>query len=1829
MRATPWLRRLLLLLPIITQVNTETWAKTIQVYDVNDLLEASTATHSGPFELILHNDIAVTGENDEGHWTVDNSLFFNSNYTIKSAEGGDYAAAEGENYSISFTGGGKVQLQEVFDSCDNVLFEDLHHVTFGDCSDISALRDLNDDLVSGYDSEGGAFLHIKNASFKNITGRLKISDMYFSSGTMGGNELSAATATVYGIGLLSSKAEFHNVAGGIEFSNIGIKDKVTTLIDWPRWIEMEGVALNAAGVTFSENGTSIVFSGNYIDQNWSDGMEGLGYGAAAYLSGTNNFSTNAGELRFSGNELKIATVGCGAALFLTDGSETTITGQHRDDNAGVEAIISFTDNRIKGQHNDGSSLNKNMYAYGGAICLGLSGDAGASLHITDNECNVIFKGNYIDFNLQETASIDDNQLDVYGGAVYVDPGSTLSITKNRQVEFSNNYIKMLYQDTNDDTHRIAYGGALYLGKGATAEFSENTEGVIFSGNSLTIEGNRVKGDGGAIYVDEQATLTLKSNGPAIVKWEIPGYTITSGVDFGAFFHDNHINAGRGGAIFLKSGAQFIIDSPESIGFMNNTASTAGGAIYAEAGSIIKAQLAHDCGLVFEGNEATRGAAMYLESGATLQVPGLEVSYNFATDKGGGIYMASSQKWSGDVIGMRFFRNEAMNSGQPGGGGIYADNGADIKITGDYVNLSFEENLGSAIVATGNLEITGSKRGTIDFLTNESPYGGAIYGSNADSLLFSNNGASIRFQDNTATSGGAIDWLAAHDDDPDNDVVFRENREKISFLTNRAISSNNPESAKGGAIYSENLSILQNTGDILFDGNSSTGKGGAIYANGQVNVSDNDGAITFYDNRSGNNGAAIYATQVTFKWNEADVIFEKNVSSESGGAIYATQADFHYNGAETIFEGNISTESGGAIYATQADFTYNGTDIIFEGNISTESGGAIYTTQGATFEHNKYISFNNNSAVYGGALNSTAYFGENVGQIAFTGNVATKAEDSDIEHFCAGGAIYAASNEDFSYSEFNNNAGSILFSGNRAEQKGALGGAIYVDSIQGFYFQQNQMGITFSGNESEGSGGAIAINQTIFSMDNNNGPLLFENNVAKEHGGAIAAYGNDSRVSFINNGEIIFRGNHAAAGASIFSEGLVEIRNNDNVLFVGAGGSETDIHLRLRKDADDKQTMMNISAPEGKNITFDHTRIFIEIPANKPTATSSIKLNETYSGIEQSGSIVFTNGSNAMFSGAAVSLADGCLEVHNSTLGAATLSFGRDSQGYVEDSKLSVGTVQLSSNSKLTFAGHNTLTGKLELVTSNNELNFRLDESHSLESLSTAVSAAALSAGNLAWRNADYQNRVTLDTNYLIYLESGSYVLMALEEGILAKGGQYDVLTLPENVAWIHDNEKDFLVYQHTKMPQELVWTNSSGTDIWNHADTNWVAEGMQQPLHFADGFRVYFTDACTDPADVVLSTDVVPENVVVDATRDYTFTGEGEIGGNSSLVKKGSGTLTLAQNNSFSGGIALEQGSLQAAADNALGTGKVTTQQETTLCITGDAEVILAAEGTDIRGKVQIDAGAALTFEGSAGSQESMAELRGEGKLAVHADNAKYEVWESRDFKGDITVIGTNTTVILLHTTTKNTDSNYFASGAGVVLQLLDESPDLPSQYGQSFTITLQNGGSLQVADGASFATDNLHLEAGAALIAGECEVSLQDVAVCSNTTSTLPEQLTLDVTSLGLFAGTVYEQYGAVFSLDGATLNLYGEGTITLITDLTPILSGGLLDFLLFEDVYSVKDYTQGAVQFVVAGYEDYETTLITTDNGAVYVRLIPEPTTATLSMAALCLLLLRRRRV
>ena len=1836
-----------MILPMVASVCAVASAKTIDVYSVNDVLQASTNTAGGPFELILHADIGVTGDNSSSKWTTTNSLFFKSDYTIKSQSGGDY--------SISFTNGGKVQLQEVFNNCDNVVFENLHDVTFSGFSDVCAHRDLNTAYGSGYDAEYGAILDVSNITFKNLTGKLTVSKSYFTSGTMAASGLGNADAEAMGIGLFSGTATFSNVAGGIEFSSLGIRDETSTAIDWPRWIIMEGAALLATSVNFSENGGSIVFSGNYVDQTWKDGAEGAGYGAAVSLGGgQSKFSNNAGALLFSGNELHMATVGCAAALYLRGGSDTVITGQHRDEAAGIDASISFTDNRVKINHDDGAKVSKDMYAYGGAVSLGFSytgSSADARLSITDNDCDVVFRGNYIQIIYTSTDKIDDNHVDAYGGAVYVDSGSTLSISRNQKVEFSNNYIDFDYLDTNTNADAFAYGGALYLDNGAKAEFVDNSGAVIFSDNYVSISGPRVKADAGALMMRDGSSLLLKSDAASHFKWEVSIDTFARCEDeCGAFFHNNYVNDGRGGAIFMEGASKITLDTTHGIVFATNKA-VDGGAVYVSKGSSIVADSSYGNYMRFSGNEATRGGAIYLEAGAKLNVMQMIFDYNSAR-QGGGIYLTGSHEWSGDKIVMDFLHNKVIKgSYDASGAGIFLNYNSGLTISGKELLLTFTRNEGCSIFYGSDFTISGSEKGSIvfDFNTN-TVEGGAMFGYGI--LTFADNGADIKFDHNQASSGGAINSGATGESPT---LLFQNNRGSITFAYNQATS----DETWGGAICASNSLFTENQGSILFDSNSSNNIAGAIYG-AQLTFSYNTGDISFIGNSAVNKGSAIYANKVVFERNEKGITFEGNNSTEgsgaiyaydaqssqsngsvtfdgnagtisflnnsakkNGAAIYATELAFSFNDLGIIFENNSSTGSGGAIYTTQATFRYNGADTIFEGNSSAESGGAIYATKESIFELNQNITFNNNSAVYGGALNGATYFGDTFGQISFIGNVATKAEGSAIEHICAGGAIYTVADGDNGYSEFYNNAGSILFSGNRAEHEGALGGAIYADSIEEFSFKMNQKGITFYGNESAGSGGALAINQTTFYMYGNNGLLLFENNVAKENGGAIAAYGKDSRVSFINNGEIIFRGNRAAAGHNIFSEGLVEIRNNDNVLFVGVGGSETDIHLRMAKDADNGQTMMNISAPEGKTITFDHARIFLENSPQNTSATATIMLNETYGGVKQSGSIVFTNGSKATFSKAAVALDYGCLEVHDSSLSAATLSFRRDSQGYMENAKLSVGSVTLYSNSTLTFTGHNTLTGELKLLNGKNELNFCIDESHYMESLNTAVSAAALSAGNFAWMKGISQSYVTLDTSQLIYLESGSYVLMALEEGILANGGQYDVLTLPENVVWIHDNEKDFLVYQHTKMPLDLMWMNSSGSELWNMEDANWVPVGGQRAIQFTPNDNVWFTDACTAPAAVVLSTDVAPASVVVDATRDYTFSGEGSLTGDTSIVKKGSGALVLATENDFTGGVDLQEGTLCLHADRALGEGKLTTAEGTALVVGNGADVALrfAAEDAPLQSDIEVQAGASLSVNGSYQAEHAVA-LSGEGKLSFSAENGTMALTLPGQYRGEL-VVDARQAAVTLHTQATGQTGACQVSGA---LRALAEGASILFDGSVAF----MQDAELQLAAGTHFAVESgsdalasLLMSDGSTLHVGAND--LEQVAALH-----LEDVLTAEISASGVYfeGSTTYVQEGAYITLlgDANHLGFEGMGELLLQTNLAYTLgANGHKEFILFDGVESF--FASDSFHFTVAGYEG-ETTYVEHRDGAVYVYVVPEPTTATLSMLALSLLMLRRRR-
>ncbi|MBR5623061.1 MAG: autotransporter-associated beta strand repeat-containing protein [Opitutales bacterium] len=99
-----------------------------------------------------------------------------------------------------------------------------------------------------------------------------------------------------------------------------------------------------------------------------------------------------------------------------------------------------------------------------------------------------------------------------------------------------------------------------------------------------------------------------------------------------------------------------------------------------------------------------------------------------------------------------------------------------------------------------------------------------------------------------------------------------------------------------------------------------------------------------------------------------------------------------------------------------------------------------------------------------------------------------------------------------------------------------------------------------------------------------------------------------------------------------------------------------------------------------------------------------------------------------------------------------------------------------------------------------------------------------------------------------------------------------------------------------------------------------------------------------------------------------------------SLVKKGSGVLTLSGNNTYSGGTTISEGALVAAHANALGSGKVTVAKDATLGFVAGTTV------TGVNGGIELAEGAKLAVDLSSYDLSQYPILSSDGKPQISLD---------------------------------------------------------------------------------------------------------------------------------------------------------------------------------------------------------------------------------------------------
>jgi fibronectin-binding autotransporter adhesin len=113
------------------------------------------------------------------------------------------------------------------------------------------------------------------------------------------------------------------------------------------------------------------------------------------------------------------------------------------------------------------------------------------------------------------------------------------------------------------------------------------------------------------------------------------------------------------------------------------------------------------------------------------------------------------------------------------------------------------------------------------------------------------------------------------------------------------------------------------------------------------------------------------------------------------------------------------------------------------------------------------------------------------------------------------------------------------------------------------------------------------------------------------------------------------------------------------------------------------------------------------------------------------------------------------------------------------------------------------------------------------------------------------------------------------------------------------------------------WVTSLNTNA--APPTNWrLAASPALSANFVIGDAPHFDDSATGVTTVVISTvDVMPSSVIFDnSVKDYTLEGAFGIAGVGPVVKRGSGALTMSNNNSFSGPLSIEDGTLVVTTIN-------------------------------------------------------------------------------------------------------------------------------------------------------------------------------------------------------------------------------------------------------------------------------------------------------------------------
>lgn len=513
---------------------------------------------------------------------------------------------------------------------------------------------------------------------------------------------------------------------------------------------------NQGGILRTQGGTNAdaIISGGSFENNISNGQAGAIYWNAGLGS-----LTVKDNVQFINN--KAGSYG-GAMMVMTkvDLQSATMTGNEAEYGGGLAYRPFNSGSSAASYTNEGTAdgtpfeqlTNANMTLTDAVTITGNKATNGGGIFIESG--NIRFS---------TMAGDEDGETDNVNGTFRDDPASMIltidgaTIQNNEARDGGGIYMQSVQYGASKVDSDTKSGLKLLSGTIQNNTATNNGGGVYLKGIPISFEGdeqktvtsNEANGSGGGIYIDN--TVKLLNQDLAV---NLKNATIS-----------NNEAGSQGGGVYVTGSEDVVAEvNLEGITMTTNTATDNGGGLYLNGGNL---NINGKEGNTIQTNNAQNGGGVCLEDGE-LKIEQCDITYNTATNLGGGLFVSNSKAVDISLTGSGIFENNnatiagggmamqgpikltfsgsLQNNTAGNGGGIYLSNmeNATRKTLLDFTGGYIKENEANG---TGNTATTGHK-GTVTTLKGFG--GGAFLDSNTE-LIFTLTD-DLGFYGNLAVSG---------------------------------------------------------------------------------------------------------------------------------------------------------------------------------------------------------------------------------------------------------------------------------------------------------------------------------------------------------------------------------------------------------------------------------------------------------------------------------------------------------------------------------------------------------------------------------------------------------------------------------------------------------------------------------------------------------------------------------------------------------------------------------------------------------------------------------------------------------------------------------------------------------------------------------------------------------------------------------------------------------------------------------------------------------------------------------------------------------------------